>query len=755
MPPTADDWPTLPPDRPPEWWAPLLDHQAMAWAGGGGPPTELYVERYPELAGCRDAVVDLVAAEYDCRKGFGGPPAEAYAARFPHLAAEVRESIAFLENLDADLAPVALPAGYRFLAHLGRGGMASVYLADASGHKVAVKVPHPSPHAERTAARFEDEVRAVLSLRHDGICRIVGHSSLPPRFLAMEYVEGETLADRIAKGPLSSAEAARTAVAVAQALGYAHDRGVTHRDVKPSNVMLRTDGRAVVLDFGVAAFREDARALTGTGEIPGSLPYTSPERHRGETATPAADVWGLGAVLFEMLTGRRMFEGNQGEVVLSIVDGEYPDPAQFNPAVPPALVLIVRRATDRDPARRHPTMAALAGDLERFLSGDVATPPRRRWRAVALVAALATVAVAVLAGLFGRTPRPADEPPAAKTRQADEPPAKSRPALSPGEQLRAIKDHLDKQAPADRLAFRYVVLPAGVTGDEWAGAVNTLLNALHWRANPATAEPLGPHGNPLAIDLRALGWDAAGGDGRTRWDRLMAAYPYALTPGAKTDDETRRLSRQVAEWVRDETPVVRADWLVANAAAAPLYAGLLDMPPTLAGLADRLGASKIPLAPGRAATQAGFLFLKADGLVWFTLPGGARGYAAFGLTGNSGPCGGAPLLGCVACHPRPGEEGRPNRKGEWAAVTDLARRHGETVVTAAIAAAELNLAPDALAGAVADSARLREIGLESLAAGGTVARTAWEGADPQGTGSSVFQIAARELRAGVPYRRPR
>src|SRR5215218_1001211 len=262
--------------------------------------------------------------------------------------------------------PAGRPLGgrYRMEALLATGGMGEVWAARdlLLDRAVAVKVLGPAFAGDgRAAERLRREARAAGRLEHPAIARVLdlGEDGGRP-YLVMELLEGESLAERIARaGPMGPAEAARVVAAVADALEAAHRAGVVHRDVKPGNVFLGADGSVKVLDFGIAAAAGEA-ALT-TGDLIGTAAYLAPERALGHRATPAADVYALGVVLYELLAGRRPFEaGSDIELAMAHVHARPTPLAQAAPGTPPLLVAACEQAMARDPSSRPPSAAALA-----------------------------------------------------------------------------------------------------------------------------------------------------------------------------------------------------------------------------------------------------------------------------------------------------------------------------------------------------------------------------------------------------------
>jgi len=264
--------------------------------------------------------------------------------------------------------------GYELLGELGRGGMGVVFKARqaALGRVVALKMILAGPHAAPSAvARFLAEARAVARFQHPNIVQIfeTGEVAGMPYF-ALEYVEGDTLSKRIARSPQAPDYAAGVAVQLARAVQYAHDRGVVHRDLKPANVLLAADGTAKVTDFGLAKFDDDS-GQTQSGQVLGTPSYMAPEQAEGSNDVgPAADVWALGAILYDLLTGRPPFAGSSVVDTLSMVRTREPvPPGQLAAKVPRDLETICLKCLQKDPARRYPSAAALADDLDRYRAG--------------------------------------------------------------------------------------------------------------------------------------------------------------------------------------------------------------------------------------------------------------------------------------------------------------------------------------------------------------------------------------------------
>jgi serine/threonine-protein kinase len=258
--------------------------------------------------------------------------------------------------------------------------MGIVYKAKqlALGRIVALKVVLHGEHAGSEAvARFRKEAQAVARLQHANIVSIyeIGATNGVPYF-SLEYCPG-TLHQRLAHGPLEPHEAAELVRTLALAVQAAHDQKVIHRDLKPANILIGADGTPKIADFGLAR-RTDEATQTASGAIMGTAPYMAPEQARGKTRElgPHTDVYALGAILYECLTGRPPFrEGSAVDTLLAVVSEAPPPPRQWRPDLPQALDAICLKCLEKDPANRPGSARGLADELEGFLQGRPSVAP--------------------------------------------------------------------------------------------------------------------------------------------------------------------------------------------------------------------------------------------------------------------------------------------------------------------------------------------------------------------------------------------
>jgi serine/threonine protein kinase len=352
---------------------------------------------------------------------------------------------------------------------LGRGGMAEVYLGTdrVLDRAVAVKVLGGWLADDRTfVERFRREALAAARLSHPSLVAVYDTGSADGiQYIVMEHVPGDTLAERLRSGgPLHPERAKEIATDVAHALAVAHAAGIVHRDVKPANVMLTLDGRAKLMDLGIARSL-DGESITRTSSILGTAGYVSPEQARGERVDSRSDIYSLGCVVYEMLTGRPPFEADTPVAVAYKHVHEAPTPpSALAPAVPPALDAVTLHAMEKDPAARFQTADEMAAALgEDTVPVPAATPtvplpvaapterlarradrPARRRRLVPLLIALAALVLvgglvfALLngqeptrAGRAARSPTPSEEPSRTRSPSPPSPTATQPPAPDP------------------------------------------------------------------------------------------------------------------------------------------------------------------------------------------------------------------------------------------------------------------------------------------------------------------------------------
>jgi tetratricopeptide (TPR) repeat protein/tRNA A-37 threonylcarbamoyl transferase component Bud32 len=412
----------------------VIKHQRDAWRRGEPALVETYLAQQPALQIDAQAILDLIYHEIVLREESGElPQLEEYRRRFPDLAAELEiqfevndaiqresgmggdEHRTVVSGLSPRSASKPIPAvpGYEMLGELGRGGMGVVYKARQLrlNRIVALKMILAAEHASPEASlRFQAEAESIARLHHPHIIQIHAfgdHDGRP--YFEMEYVGGGSLADRAGAKIWAVADAARLVETLARAIDAAHRLGVVHRDLKPANILLTEDGVPKVADFGLAKCLDTETGMTRTEWIVGSPSYMAPEQagESGKPIGPAADVYSLGAILYELLTGRPPFQAATVLETLEQVRSIEPiAPGRLRPKLPRDLVTICLKCLAKEPPERYESAAFLADDLRRFQAGETirARPVGasvRLWRWCRREPAVASLALALFAGLIG------------------------------------------------------------------------------------------------------------------------------------------------------------------------------------------------------------------------------------------------------------------------------------------------------------------------------------------------------------------
>jgi serine/threonine-protein kinase len=428
-----------------------------------------------------------------------------------------------------------LGSRYRLDERIAVGGFAEVWRAfDTELQRtVAVKIPKAARIAMKDA--FLAEARRVARLRHPAIVSVhdVGTDG-EECFIVSEFMDGGSLADRLARGPIDQPQAIRWLGQIADALDFAHREGVIHRDVKPANILLNHHGDAVLADFGIA------QSATKSGEFApsvGTLRYMAPEQFTGGSINSAADIYSLGIVLHEAVTGATPHSSEAALAIRSEVTGHRDLP--LAPSLPPGLAAVCRRAIDRDPARRHPTAAAFATDL-RSVAGPAT--PRGFGRRSALAVAAAILAVTAGLTLAGR--RPAERP------QPNQPsaPRVVTPAVRPAAPLRSADGTRATSLLFLRIeeALPYVVEARDVGRyREWQDVPDTYLGPLANDTQCAVTFRFDFTSPTVGVRLIA--------ESRC-WD--FTREPGGMGRGAAALD----VSQDGATWVTIRDTIARSDW---------------------------------------------------------------------------------------------------------------------------------------------------------------------------------------------------
>jgi hypothetical protein len=396
-----------------EWVEAIRADQRRRWPGGRRVPLEAYLANVAAPLG-DEAVLELIYAEVVLRTELGErPELEEYEQRFPQHAEALRRHFAVHRALFSSSAspgsegdssapqgswvgsrvatrfdgqtpgPGAARCdwptltGYEVLGELGRGGMGVVYKARHAALKrlVALKMLLPGEFAgEGVLERFHAEAEAVARLQHPNIVQVFEVSAAEDRpCIALEFVEGGSLEQYLGGKPLPPRQAAGLLQTLARAVHHAHRHNVVHRDLKPANVLLADDGTPKITDFGLAKHTDGSSGRTRTGAIMGTPSYMAPEQADGRTRDigPATDVYALGAMLYEFLTGRPPFQAAFVLDTLEQVRSQDPvPPSRLQPKVPRDLETVCLKCLEKDPRRRYASAEALADDLGRFLDGQ-------------------------------------------------------------------------------------------------------------------------------------------------------------------------------------------------------------------------------------------------------------------------------------------------------------------------------------------------------------------------------------------------
>ena len=313
-------------------------------------------------------------------------------------------------------------AHYRITSKIGQGGMGIVYLATDTKleRQVAVKsVPPQLAQDEAVRSRFLREARLLATMTHPGIATIhdIVEDDAGNSYLVMEYIPGDTLDQRMARGPISFREALSIAMQIAQALVAAHERNITHRDLKPANVKLLPDGRIKVLDFGLgkmaAPRRSEQETLTQPGRVMGTTAYMSPEQARGHAADARSDIWAFGCLFFEMLSGTMPFPGSTDTDVLANIIAREPDWRALPRELHTEGRRILRRCLEKQPDRRFQSSRELYEALRQYADGlhvsglgaRALGQSVRRPRVLGAIGLTAVLVVLLVGGLVRRSRR--------------------------------------------------------------------------------------------------------------------------------------------------------------------------------------------------------------------------------------------------------------------------------------------------------------------------------------------------------------
>ena len=415
----------------------IIDSLRLSWANGTPLKLQKIFNRNPNLALDPALAVDIIYTEVLLREGNGEHPSEdEYIEQFPSLREPISRQFQLhralkdignnehnSETLNSSLNPTppidatsvtSVPSipGFEIRSIAGRGGMGTAFRAFDIRLKrdVAIKVLQLS--SEQSHEQLLREAEAAASLQHPGIVHVyqIGEHHGSP-FLVMEFIEGESLSQRLKKEPLPTDLAIRLTEQITHAVAFAHDEGIVHRDLKPGNILLNSDGKPHVCDFGLARHFDAEQTLQTGGDIVGTPAYMPPEQARGETVTFTADIYSLGATLYHSVTGRPPFQAANRWEILNQVLTEDPVPARtLNPAISKDLDTVISRAIHKNPNRRFSSAAEFGNELARLRDGKpiVSRPAgaaERFWKlcrrnplnaSISAIAAAALVIVAIV-----------------------------------------------------------------------------------------------------------------------------------------------------------------------------------------------------------------------------------------------------------------------------------------------------------------------------------------------------------------------
>lgn len=415
----------------------LLVEWQLRLRSGESPTGDEYLARFPEHAGVIHEIASHASTKLDHRVGQSStdsnrPPPEFVRETPGDLKSPAGDSVSAFRDPNStvdwnsgrkgtspDEALPRLP-GYEILSVLGRGGMGIVYQARDLQLKrmVALKMIRTVSADDDHRLRFRREAEAIARLQHPHVVQVyaVGEHAREP-FVVLEFVDGGSLSQRINGTPLPPREAAQIVETLAQAMEAAHERGILHRDLKPANVLLTSEGVLKITDFGLAKNLDDDSGQTQTGDVMGTPSYMSPEQAAGRASEigPSTDIYALGAILYELLTGRPPFRAaTPMETLRQVIDEEPVPPRQLNPSTSRDLETIALKCLNKDRDHRYSSAAALAAELGRHRRGEPilarhTTRMERTWRwgrrhpaqAAALVTSLIAIVaiVGVLVGL--------------------------------------------------------------------------------------------------------------------------------------------------------------------------------------------------------------------------------------------------------------------------------------------------------------------------------------------------------------------